>query len=290
MLGKYLDYFFLLPFTHKKNIATEAQLDARAIDEPAVDLNYAMARFQKIMNRFEGHFPVSNSLSYLDIGCGKGELVIAMAKLGCANVTGVDIMARSIQQARQNTVFHKVEIETQFYCEDIHHWVPPQKYDIILSYEALEHIDKPDELLRLCSKLLAPNGLIVLGFGPLFHSPLGDHMQGFFRVPIPWRGVLFSEQALLRLRREKFRPTDPAERYQDIAGGLNLMRYSEFLKYVKETGWKFEYLCVNPQLKRILPLFTLINLLVKIPYVRDYFASSVYAILRLKQSYNSLKN
>jgi hypothetical protein len=120
----------------------------------------------------------------------------------------------------------------------------------------------------------------VLAFGPLFHSPLGDHMDGFFRIQIPWRGVVFSEKAILRLRRECYRLTDLADQYQDISGGLNLMRYSKFLEYVDATGWKFKFLRVNPQLRQFPVLYYLSNILIRRPLIRDYFAMSVYAILR----------
>jgi hypothetical protein len=120
----------------------------------------------------------------------------------------------------------------------------------------------------------------VLGFGPLFHSPFGDHMSEFFSVQIPWRGVIFSEKAVLRVRRECYRPGDDAETYGDIVEGLNLMRYSEFLTYVRETGWRFTYLALNPRLKRIPPLHWASGAITRIPVVRDYCVFSVYAVLR----------
>jgi hypothetical protein len=95
-----------------------------------------------------------------------------------------------------------------------------------------------------------------------------------------WRGVLFSEQALLRVRREFFRPTDPANGYCEIAGGLNLMRYSEFLKYVRDTGWEFADLAVNTFLKPVPPLRFLSDMVMRVPVLRDYCVHNVYAVLR----------
>jgi hypothetical protein len=106
-------------------------------------------------------------------------------------------------------------------------------------------------------------------------------MDGFLRIPIPWRGVLSSEQAILRLRRERFRPTDTATRYQDITGGLNLMRYSEFLKSATYLGWTFEFLyapdteapeeflSLNPQLKKFKLIYSLSSALSGTPRVQD---------------------
>jgi len=168
----------------------------------------------------------------------------------------------------------------QFVCCDLRAWVPEEKYDVLLSFDALEHIENPEAFLRKMTDFIAAGGIAILAFGPLFHSPLGDHMWDFFRLQIPWRGVLFSEQAVLRVRRECFRSTDPASSYREIAGGLNLMRYSEFLKHVRDTGWEFDYLAVNTFLKRLPPLRFISDVVLRFPVVRDYFVHNVYAVLR----------
>lgn len=284
MLGKTLDYLILRPFTHYRNAKTEEELNSYATQQTPLAIEDATFRLQKLMSRLEGKFPISGTLRYLDIGCGTGDITIALAKVGCKKVTGIDLVPRMIGQATLNAKRLRVDDCVEFICEDIRDWTPPHQYDVILSHEALEHINSPQALLQEVVNLIAPNGIVILAFGPLFHSPFGDHMDGFFRAQIPWRGVIFSEKAILRLRRECFRPTDLVDRYQDIIGGLNLMRYSEFLKYVDATGWEFSFLCVNPQLKRLPPLYYLSNTLIQIPLVRDYFASSIYAILRRRSS------
>src|SRR5262249_51746582 len=137
----------------------------------------------------------------------------------------------------------------------------------------------PKSFLERLNAFVQPSGIAVLAFGPLFPSPFGDHMDGFFRVPVPWRGVLFSERAILRLRRQQYRPADQAASYPDIVGGVNLLRYSNFLRYVSDTGWRFDFLAVNPQVAKIPLLYRISNTLIRAPRIRDYVASSVYAIL-----------
>jgi len=77
-----------------------------------------------------------------------------------------------------------------------------------------------------------------------------------------------------------FPPNDAASGYRDIAGGLNLMRYSEFLRHVADTGWRFDYLAVNTFLNRLPPLRFICDMVMRVPVVRDYFAHNVYAVLR----------
>jgi SAM-dependent methyltransferase len=265
-------------------MATEEELDAAHAERGGLAIDDAVAELQKFMRRLEGYFPISDRFHYLDIGCGTGGMVIALAKIGCRHVTGIDIVSRYIVAATRQARQLQVDYCVEFVCEDVHRWAAPHQYDVILSHEALEHIERPKALLQRMASLATPNGVALVGFGPLFYSPVGDHMEHFFRIPMPWRGVLFSEKAILRLRRECYRPTDPAGRYQDIRGSLNLMRYSEFLHHVDAAGWTFQFLAVNPQLKRVPALYHLSNALIRIPVVRDYVATSVYAVLRRQAS------
>lgn len=279
MLGSMLDYFILRPFAHGRNRATEQQLDALYGQASPPSFDEARSKLLKLVDRFEGHLPLDPRLSYLDLGCGSGELTLVLADLGVGQVTGVDFLPRNIQRAKASAARAGCGEGVRFVCADLYEWAPERKYDVLLSFDALEHIDSPEAFLRKMSDFIAPGGVAVLAFGPLFHSPFGDHMWDFFRVQIPWRGVLFSEQALLRLRREYFRPTDPAESYASVAGGLNLIRYSEFLMHVRAAGWKFDYLAVNTFLKPFPPLRFVSDLLVRVPRLGDYFVHNVYAVL-----------
>ena len=111
-------------------------------------------------------------------------------------------------------------------------------------------------------------------------------MRHFFRVPVPWMGVLFNEEAVLQLRSEVFRPDDPAERYQDIEGGLNKVRYGDYIDNVHRAGLEFEANHINPQLarrRRMLPVRAVSELTTRVPGVRDYFVVADYAVLRHKR-------
>ncbi|TMG74463.1 MAG: class I SAM-dependent methyltransferase [Betaproteobacteria bacterium] len=280
MLGTTLDYFILRGLAHSRNRATEEQLNRCSSQVSAESFEKEMSKFRKIIGRFEGHLPIDPGLRYLDMGCGTGELTIAFAKLGVRRITGVDVLPRRIERAQAYVRQLGMGRDVQFICGDLHAWVPEEKYDVLLSFDVLEHIEEPEAFLRKITGFAAPGGIAVLAFGPLFHSPYGDHMWDFFRLQIPWRGILFPEQAVLRVRRECFRPTDPAKGYREVAGGLNLMRYSEFLKYVRNTGWEFDYLAVNTCLRRLPPLRFISDIVTRVPAVRDYFVHNVYAVLR----------
>ena len=280
MFGSTIDYRILRPLTHNRRLETETELNARFSQYAAIDMNAAEARLLKLQDRLQDRLPIQTNLTYLDIGCGMGDITLALARLGAGHVTGLDLVPRYTSAAIANARLLGLADKAEFVCHDVHDWTPPRRFDVVLSHEALEHIHDPKGFLARLDALVAPDGIVVLAFGPLFPSPFGDHMDAFFRAPIPWRGVLFSEEAVLRLRRERYRPTDQAARYSEIVGGLNLLSYSDFLRHVEETGWTFDFLAVNPQLVRFPLLARISNSLIRLPRIRDYIASSVYAILR----------
>jgi SAM-dependent methyltransferase len=279
MLGDTFDYWLLKSLAHRRNLATEAELDARAAATSPQAFDAQMPKLEKLLRRFGEHLPIDAGKSYLDMGCGTGELTLALAGMGAGRITGVDFLPRSIDTARAHAARIGVE-NVSFACADLHEWQPPEKYDVLLSFDAFEHIDDPRAFLLRMKALLAPGGVAVICFGPLFHSPFGDHMWGFFRVQLPWRGVLFSEEAMLRVRRECFRPTDPARRLSEIAGGLNRMRYSEFIGHVHATGWKFDFLAVNTFLRQGSLARKISDGLARLPAIRDYVPHNVYAVLK----------
>lgn len=280
MLGRALDYRLLRPLAHGANRASEHELDAAFREAPAGSVEAALPKLEKILARFEGALELRPGLRYLDMGCGTGELTLALARLGAGEVTGVDILPRNVARARALAAGLGAGDAVRFACEDLHAWAPERRFDVLLSFDAFEHIADPRAMLERMAALVAPGGMAALAFGPLFHSPFGDHMWDFFRVQIPWRGLLFSEEAVLRLRREFFRPTDPARCYREIAGGLNQMRYSQFLRYVRETGWRFDSLACNSFLPRGSAARRVSDAVTAIPGVQDYAVHCVYATLR----------
>ena len=275
MLGERIDYLLLRQFAHDRHKATEEELDqgcSSLLDDQA------LSKLPKIIKRFEGHFPIAPGLRYLDMGCGSGELTLELARMGLDRITGVDFLPRFVATAQRNARSLGLESKVEFICEDLRHWTPAEPFDVLFSFDAMEHIGQPREFLQRMRDFLVPGGLAVMTFGPLFHSPFGDHMAEFFRVQIPWRGALFSEQAMLRVRREFYRPTDPATRLPDIAGGLNQMTFGQFDRYVRAAGWKVRYLRCNPFLEAR-ALRALSDAAMRTPGLRNMLGHSVYAVL-----------
>ena len=143
MLGETIDYLILRSLSHSRNIATEEDLNDRARSESSFSIDEAEFRLRKLLRRFEGHFPINEEFRYLDIGCGTGDITIALARAGAKYVTGIDIMPRNIVTAEVYAKQMQVQNTVRFICDDIHSWKPPARYDVLISHEELEQIEDP---------------------------------------------------------------------------------------------------------------------------------------------------
>ena len=292
MFGRTIDYYLLKPLTHKRNKATAQeldllaeQLDLRSAGSPAhspYTLEQARDYTKKAIDLyFGGSLPVDPDLSYLDLGCGSGRLSIGLSVLGVQDVTGMDILERNITTARivartlprgGGPSFVRLDGST----------VGHRTYDVVIALAVMEHASSQRQFLEQIRALLKPAGSAFVSMTP-FHGPLGDHMSPFFRIQIPWRGVLFSEQAILRLRRECFRPSTRVRRYSEIEGGLNLITISEYLRNIRLAGLEVLTHRFDPHFyryKKLWPLAPFSYVLTRIPKVRDYFTFNVYSVLR----------
>src|SRR5713101_1017772 len=135
MLGTTLDYFILRGLAHRRNLATEAQLDSLSSHVALESFEEAMSKLDKIFDRFEGRLPVDPRLRYLDMGCGTGALTLTFARRGIKRITGVDFLPRNIEAARVYARQIGVDRDVQFICHDLRAWVPEEKYDVLLSFD-----------------------------------------------------------------------------------------------------------------------------------------------------------
>ncbi len=97
----------------------------------------------------------------LDFGCGEGEVGTQLAKLG-AFVTGVDISPELIEVAQKRAQLDGVEDRAQFLVCDIEDSsLPVEKFDFVICYAALHHIDLKSVLPRLVA-VLKPGGAAIM--------------------------------------------------------------------------------------------------------------------------------
>lgn len=113
-------------------------------------------------SRYSSHYYLERlgwaGLRILDIGCGEG-FVAERLKARGNRVTGVDILEKPRCRGA---------LETYLRCDLLRDLpsgldaLPPAAFDRILLMDVLEHLPRPELLLQVCRRLLAPGGEVFI--------------------------------------------------------------------------------------------------------------------------------
>jgi 2-polyprenyl-3-methyl-5-hydroxy-6-metoxy-1,4-benzoquinol methylase len=105
--------------------------------------------------------PFSENDKVLDIGCGDGSFANWIAYKSKASVTGIDRLEQRLNNARLTSERYSLHCEYQL--EDINSVeFHVNKFSKILLIDVLEHIEKPQEILKKCSGWIIKNGLLFI--------------------------------------------------------------------------------------------------------------------------------
>ncbi|MBN1913037.1 MAG: class I SAM-dependent methyltransferase [Candidatus Omnitrophica bacterium] len=105
---------------------------------------------------FASHFTKDRIV--LDVACGMGYGTFFLSDFA-RTVDGVDISSESIAYAKSH--YKKSNIE--FYVMDACKLkFPDQSYDIVCSFETLEHLDYPEEFLKEVKRVIKKTGVFIV--------------------------------------------------------------------------------------------------------------------------------
>lgn len=113
------------------------------------------------------------SESLVDLGCGTGYHVRALAKLGF-RVTGIDISEQNVRFAKRKA--REERIYGRFVVDSYYDYRPNQQFDaaLCLNWSIPVRNDEIERFLDNTCSLLKPGGLLVFDFERLSHIVWGD--------------------------------------------------------------------------------------------------------------------
>jgi SAM-dependent methyltransferase len=212
--------------------------------------------------------------SLLDVGCGRGATSIEVARRGAERVVGVDLeiapQARALIAADPELSSRIELVETSGALAEL----GPQTFDVVLSKDSFEHYADPESFIFTIAGFVAPGGLLAIGFGPLWRSPTGGHIDYMTRVP--WAHLLFPEDVIMDERR-RFRPAEEARSFEEIRGGLNRMTLGRFEAIMRSSGLECVSLETNVSDN---PVVRAMKVVAKLPQFRELFTTNVYGVWR----------
>jgi SAM-dependent methyltransferase len=135
--------------------------------------------------------------SILDIGCGRGGLLKAFARMGC-ECCGVERTEFPSEAEAQGIRFYRGLLEDISF--------EPASFDVVILWHVLEHMESPIAVLREINRILRPGGILAVAvpnFGSFQARLFRKH---WFHLDLPRHTHHFDPDSLARsLGEEDFR-------------------------------------------------------------------------------------
>ena len=227
---------------------------------------------------------IRENTAILEIGCGQGGNLLPFLEIGC-NCVGVDISQDKILMGQDFFRKHPYSGKIELFYDNIYEMDTKNltKFDIILVRDVIEHLPDHEQFMRLMKPLLKEDGIVFFAFPP-WRMPFGGHqqcLQSKFLSKLPFYHIL--PRPVLRWMLKLGKIDDGG-----IDGMMELKQtgisIAKFRKIVKQNGYEFVrktdwFINPNYEVKFNLRPCKL-YVLNKIPYFRDFFTTSYYAIIK----------
>jgi len=129
--------------------------------------------------------------TWVDFGCGTGEITAQLAILGANRVIAIDVVPELIEMTQQRAILDHVDDRVTVLCDEIR-YLRPEPADIVLSFAVLHHlVDKLGEVIPIIKGWIKPGGAFIC-VEPVSYSGTLDWLRNHWGVP--------------------FQPLDPGER------------------------------------------------------------------------------
>lgn len=122
--------------------------------------------------------PLPTGKKVLEIGCSDGMVCALMCELGASEVTGVDAFPNPGANFPSSRIKYFEGDGGAIAFE-------PESFDLVVSIATFEHVAYPAAIFAQISRVLRPGGYAYVQAGPLYNSPFGHHMFGYFD-DYPW--------------------------------------------------------------------------------------------------------
>jgi len=235
----------------------------------------------------EQQFRITPEIRVLDIGCGDGGVLLPFLERGCS-CTGIELdlsksvfaerfLASYISQGKAEIVnqdIYREEALTRF----------AGNFDLIILKDVIEHIPNQEKFIPYLKKFLRPGGYIYFGFPP-WYMPHGGHQQvcrNKLLTVMPWFHLLPKPvyRGILKLSGEYDEVIRELMEIKDT--GISIERFE---RIVHQSGYTIPlktFYLINPiyQYKFGIKPRKQAALVSAIPYLRDFFTTCVYYLIR----------
>jgi 2-polyprenyl-3-methyl-5-hydroxy-6-metoxy-1,4-benzoquinol methylase len=230
----------------------------------------------------------------LDLGCFTGgRLVHWTERYGFATATGIDIEPVYAQAGRRFARARGIQANFAT-CHGEALPFESGSFDLILSFDVLEHVQDIERVMAECARVLAPGGRLMTAFPP-FYQAVGSHLGMFTTLPaLHW---LFDGETLARaiyhVGRKRgqdakwYARRSPALEAWERAPYLNGITVTRFRRILRRQGWRVVHWSQRPILtdgrRADIPIFRALSLLfvlpARLPVLEELFLGRICCVL-----------
>lgn len=233
---------------------------------------------------FSGTEEMFKDKTVLDIGCGAAGKTLYYASLGVKKIYGAEILSKYREEAKTHADKLGLSEKFEFICADAANLpLPDASIDSIIMNDAMEHVDRPKEVLSECLRVLSPGGRLYLNFPPYYH-PFGAHLSD--AIGIPWVHMFFSDATLIEVYKDAVaKLPDGAERIEfriarDKSGGeyfsyINKMTIKRFKRILREMD-------IKPAYYAEIPLRNILKPFVRMPGLKECAVKMAVCVIEAK--------
>lgn len=218
----------------------------------------------------------------LDIGCGAGGKTMFYASKGVKSIVGMDVVAHYKEESEQLADQLGFRDRFTFVCRDAADTgFPENSFDTIIMNDAMEHVDKPEEVLAECARILKPGGRLFVNFPPYNH-PFGAHLSDL--IGMPWVHLFFTDETLIEGYKELCKTVPDGD--QRIAFRISKRDDgSEYFSYINKMTLKrfagIKARCpMAVEYYHEAPLRSIVKIPAKLPFFKEFFVKMAVCVFR----------
>ena len=183
--------------TRYKGIGDYSERAASGTSAPFPQAECEAADVQSFF-RFFPNYLIKDALcgrTVLDFGSGYGGRTVEYKQLGAARVAGVEPFKNVVELSRRYAEYRRVADVEFTVCG--HDTIPyaDESFDVVISYDVLEHVADPRTSVAEICRVLRPGGLSINVF-PVYFGAYSHHLD--YLVNIPGLHWLFSAHTLVK--------------------------------------------------------------------------------------------
>ena len=208
---------------------------------------------QRLKNLIEIFNEETQSLKILEIGCHLGAVCYSIAETINSEITGTEFteykisaLNKEIDPLKTNLVasqlnrqreelsnLFKLKGKVSFIDDDIcNSLLPADTFDIIISFDVLEHLHQPSEAFKHIHRILKKDGVAIHEYNPFF-SLNGGH--SLCTLDFPWGHCRLNKTDFVRYIKE-IRPEETGVAIPFYNEGLNRMTHYDLVEYTRLSG------------------------------------------------------